>query len=80
MHDVVIYTRPNCYFCDATKNYLQQKGIDYTSVMIGEDISREDFLEKYPQARTAPWIVIDEEAIGGWDNLQHYKFQYEKVM
>jgi glutaredoxin len=37
--------------------------------MIGKDITREEFLEKFPEARTVPQIVMDDELVGGFEEL-----------
>jgi glutaredoxin len=51
------------------KNLLKGKGLEYTEVVIGRDISREDVKEKYPQQSTAPIIWKGDEFIGTYENL-----------
>lgn len=66
---ITVYTKPNCIYCDRTKQLLKSKGLDYQEVIIGEDIHRDDFLELFPDARTVPQIVIDEQNVGGYVQL-----------
>jgi hypothetical protein len=37
--------------------------------MIGSDISRDDFVEQFPDVRSAPLIYKDYERVGGYDDL-----------
>lgn len=69
---IVIYSKPNCMYCDAAKNLLKEKKIEYVELQIGGDISRDDFLEIFPAARTVPVITVNEEWIGGFQELNEY--------
>ena len=51
------------------KRLLDQKGLEYTAEMLGEDFEREDVVAKFPTARTFPIIVIDNEYIGKYNEL-----------
>lgn len=66
---IEIYTKLDCGYCVAAKDLLKINNIGYTEHVINKDISRDDFLEKYPQAKTVPFILIDGEVIGGYDSL-----------
>jgi len=41
-------------------------------IKVGQDISREDFLEKFPNVRTVPQIIIDDIYVGGYEQLTQY--------
>ena len=41
----------------------------FTEFKIGEHITREEFIEKYPDYRTVPQIFINDEHVGGYDDL-----------
>ena len=64
-----IYSKDNCSFCDRAKTLLKQKNIDYSEFKIGVNLTREQFFERFPNARTVPQIVIDDVDIGGYDQL-----------
>ena len=51
------------------KSLMTQKGLDYTEMMIGTDITREEFMKEYPNIRSVPAIFIDDEYIGGFKQL-----------
>ena len=69
---IEIYTKPSCPSCINAKMFLQGRGLEYTEIKIGKDISREEFLEKFPEARTVPWILIDGTLIGGYESLRAF--------
>ena len=68
---VTMYTRndPPCNFCDQAKTMLQYYGIEYNNIVIGEDISRLQFIDKYPQIKTVPAVFFGNEYIGGQEEL-----------
>lgn len=70
--NIEVYTKPSCPFCINTKMFLQSMGLEYTEIRIGKDISREEFLEKFPEARTVPWTLIDGNLIGGYESVKAF--------
>jgi glutaredoxin 3 len=72
MISVLIYTKDQCAFCDRAKELLQSKGMQYTESRIGVDILREDFMCLFPEVRSVPFIIIDGEQIGGYNELNAY--------
>jgi len=69
MH-VVIYTRPECKFCNNAKSLLNSKGIGFNEQRLGEDFTREFLKENYPNAMTYPVVVVDGFHIGGYEELK----------
>ena len=67
--NIKIWSKPQCPYCDMAKRLLDQKGLEYTAEMLGEDFEREDVVAKFPTARTFPIIVIDNENVGGYNEL-----------
>lgn len=64
-----IYTKENCSFCDASKDFLHRKKLPYKELEIFKDISIEMIREKFPGVKQAPIIVWNEEFIGGYAEL-----------
>lgn len=70
---VTVYSKPNCVQCTQTKKYLEQKGVEYTSIDITEDpVALELILEKGFKA--APVVNAGSEWWAGFqpdriDNL-----------
>jgi glutaredoxin len=52
------------------KILLKGLGIEFTESRIGNNITRDEFVEKFPDARTVPHIVIDGVSIGGYEQLK----------
>lgn len=69
---IQIYSKPNCNYCDRAKSLLQNAGLQYQEIMIGVEIDRESILEQFPQARTAPVVVVDGMYIGGFTQLAEH--------
>jgi glutaredoxin 3 len=67
---VEIYTGANCAYCVAAKNLLKSKGLDYQEFRIDQDpLKRDEMLTRAAQRRTVPQIFINDEHIGGFDEL-----------
>ena len=67
---VEIYTKAFCGYCHRAKRLLDSKGVDYVEydiTMGGE--KRAEMMKRVPGAMTVPQIFIDDEAIGGSDDL-----------
>jgi glutathione-dependent peroxiredoxin len=69
---IEIYTKPSCPSCIKTKMFLQSRGLEFTEIRIGKDISREVFLDKYPDTRTVPLVFIDGNKVGGYESVKAY--------
>lgn len=64
-----IYSKVGCTWCKAAKDLLDVNNIEYNEYVIGRDLTREEFLEKFPDAKTVPHILVDNNVIGGYDKL-----------
>lgn len=54
---MVIYTKDNCPACNTLKATYAQNGVIFTEVKIGQDISREEFMDTFPNVRSVPHVV-----------------------
>ena len=68
--DVEIYSRTNCGYCDKAKIKLQKYSPRIH--MLDQDYTREEFFEKFPNAKTFPQIIINNEKIGGFHELEKW--------
>lgn len=65
---VRIYTTPSCHYCHQTKEYLEQRGIQFESFDVSTD--REALKEMKTitgGARSVPVIAICDQVILGFD-------------
>lgn len=66
----IIWSRYHCTFCDQAKALLKQKGIPFEEKKIGDGYTKEELLEAVPTARTLPQIFLNEEYVGGYQELK----------
>ena len=70
MSKVEIYTWQYCPFCIRAKSLLKKKNINFTEYKIdGDQDARALMTERAAGRRTLPQIFIDNEGIGGCDDL-----------
>ena len=69
---IEIYSKPSCTYCINTKMFLQSKELEYTEYTIGKDLTRNEFLEKFPNVRSVPQVLIDGVLIGGYEQVKQY--------
>ena len=70
---IVVYSKPACQYCDKAKALLTRLGHSYTEKVVTKDISLEEFFKELGKTvRTIPQIVIDENHIGGYNELTEY--------
>lgn len=66
---IKIYSTSWCPSCNAAKQLLASKGLEYEEINIEEiGMSREE-LAKLTGGMTVPQIVVNENNIGGFDKL-----------
>ncbi len=79
MSKVEIYTWQYCPFCIRAKSLLKKKNINFIEYKIdGDEDARELMIERADGRRTLPQIFIDNESIGGCDDL--YKLENENKL
>ena len=69
--EIIIYSKPNCVYCDKSKALLKGLGLTYEEKMFGKDFkSPEELYEAVgKQVRTMPQIKIDNVLVGGYNQL-----------
>lgn len=55
-----VYTTENCTACLVLKTKLRALGEPFNEVIIGRDIPKADFFEKYPYVRSVPFVIEEE--------------------
>lgn len=64
---VTIYSTPTCHFCQMTKDFLKEKGIEYTEYNVAQDLEkRQEMIQKSGQMGV-PVIFVGDELIVGFD-------------
>ena len=73
----IVWSKDQCPYCDQAKNLLKMKGIEFEERNINNGWDKEDLLAAVPGARTVPQIFLDEQLIGGFNELRkHFSTEY----
>lgn len=56
-----VYTKDNCPACVQLKAQLTLEGEEFTEIKIGKDITREDFIVKFPTVKSVPYVMSDND-------------------
>lgn len=69
MATVTLYTTTSCPYCVKAKALLKNKNATYTEVDVSNPEDRIKMMEKTAGARSVPQIFIEDNHIGGCDDL-----------
>lgn len=69
MANIKIYTTSYCPYCVRAKALLDEKGLSYEEISVENDPVLRQEMERLSQRHTVPQIFIDEQSIGGCDDL-----------
>lgn len=73
MPRIEVFSGPNCGYCVAAKKLLAERGLAFDEFDVAEDPANLDELRRrLPRAKAIPQIFVDNEYIGGLDDLQAY--------
>ena len=67
-----VWSKENCPACVEAKKLLINKGYEIDERTVGFNTTKEDLINAVPNARTVPQIFIEEQYIGGLDNLKKH--------
>ena len=67
---VEIYSKTNCGYCDRAKIKLQK--YNPRIHMLNQDYTHEEFVAKFPNAKTFPQIIINNKHVGGYHELEKW--------
>jgi len=70
MAKVVMYTTQSCPYCVRAKALLRHKGVAFDEIDVGADDALRDKMVEASGRRTVPQIFINEEPIGGFEELR----------
>ena len=67
--EILIYTTSGCFYCDQAKKLCERANVDYQTIEVGTDMTREDFTKLYPHVIGSPFVIIDGNEIGNLVDL-----------
>jgi len=66
----IVWSKDQCPYCVQAKALLESRGIEYEERNIEDGWDKEDLLAAVPTARTLPQVFLDEELVGGFNELR----------
>jgi glutaredoxin 3 len=69
MTNIIIYSKDNCSYCRMAKDFFDARQIAYTEIRVDLDSEKLEEMLRLSQRRTVPQIVINDQFIGGYDDL-----------
>lgn len=71
MAKVVLYTKSYCPYSKNCKEYLSDKGVEYSEMIVDEDVALAKEMEVKSGGRTdTPQVFINDHHIGSFDDLK----------
>jgi glutaredoxin len=72
----VVYSKPDCPYCEKIKVVLSHCAIEYTEYIYGEHFDRDQFYAEFGEGSTFPQVVLDDKHVGGCtDTIKYLKEQ-----
>ena len=68
--EVIIYSKENCPNCLKAKDILSKHNPKI--LILVKDISRDEFLKKFPSAKQVPHIIINNKHIGNFEDTEKW--------
>tara|TARA_B110001452_G_scaffold267608_1_gene278433 strand:- start:5138 stop:5458 length:321 start_codon:yes stop_codon:yes gene_type:complete len=73
MADIEVYTNKGCSACVNAKHLLDRKGVNYRELKLGKSKKTDiEFSRRTMGAKKIPQIFINNQWIGGFDDLVKY--------
>ena len=70
MSKIEVYSTAVCPYCVAAKNLLKSRGLEWVELRIDTDAAERDaMLARSGGRRTVPQIFVNDQHVGGFDDL-----------
>tara|TARA_B100000900_G_scaffold324280_1_gene283909 strand:- start:1821 stop:2072 length:252 start_codon:yes stop_codon:yes gene_type:complete len=69
---IEIWGKPACPSCMKAKALCESRSFDFKYKTLGQDFSREEVFENFPDAKTFPQIKVYGKSIGGYEQFVKY--------
>lgn len=63
--DITVFKIRGCGNCVKINELMERAQIEYDTIMVEDDITKDEFRTKFPDATGFPYVIIDGEPIGG---------------
>jgi glutaredoxin 3 len=75
MPKVVMYSTRFCPYCVRARMLLEKKGVDFTDIRVDHEPQLRDEMITRAGRSSVPQIFIDDEHVGGCDDLYELEFE-----
>ena len=69
MAKVIVYTKESCPYCVMAKDLLNERHIPFEEIRVDLDDAKREEMMRLSNRRTVPQIFINDQSIGGYDDL-----------
>lgn len=70
---IIVYSKPDCVWCNRAKNLLKEKNLSYLEKVYLEDFTRTQIVALTKNEKpTLPQIIIDDILVGGYEDLEKF--------
>ncbi len=66
---ILIYSTLFCPYCNAAKQLLKNKGLEYHEIRVDEDRQQRIIMMEKSGRTSVPQIFINDQHIGGFDDI-----------
>tara|TARA_B100000686_G_C15901128_1_gene530299 strand:- start:190 stop:453 length:264 start_codon:yes stop_codon:yes gene_type:complete len=67
--EIIIYSQDGCFYCDQMRQLCDRAEVKYKEIKVvehaTEGLLKKDFIKEHPDCTGFPWVIIDNETIGG---------------
>ncbi|MBA3581484.1 MAG: glutaredoxin 3 [Gammaproteobacteria bacterium] len=77
MARVIVYYTPSCPYCMRARQLFDAKGVNYEGIRVDTDPALRREMQQKSGRYTVPQIFINQQAIGGCDELYDLEAQGE---
>lgn len=75
---IEVYTKPGCSYCTKAKTILHNLKLEYNEIVIGTHVNREHVLEKFPNNKQVPIIVVNGSPLSGMTEFESMINEYRQ--
>lgn len=65
--NVTIYSTPTCHFCEMSKDFFKENGVNFTEYNVASDLERRQEMIQKSGQMGVPVIFVGDELVVGFD-------------
>lgn len=72
MSKFYVYSKIGCGYCVKLISFMESKGIEYEKFTVGQDLTSEQFVNKFGRSSSFPQVLHNTKHIGGMRDTVRY--------